>query len=98
MLRLKSYSSPQVLSTFKYRDRMAIIGDILKSVKESKNGRKKTQIMQSANLNYGQTRKYLSYLINRGFITATDRQTYILTNKGTEFLYLVEIQGIHGLR
>ena len=98
MLRLKSYSSPQVLSTFKYRDRIAIISDILESVKESKNGRKKTQIMQSANLNYGQTKKYLGYLINRGFITATERQTYILTNKGTEFLHLVEIQGIHGLR
>lgn len=98
MLRLKTYSSPQVMNTFKYRDRVAIINDILKSVKESKNGCKKTQIMQSANLNYSQIKKYLSYLINYGFVTATERHTYILTNKGTKFLHLVEMQGIHGLR
>jgi len=94
MLRLKS--SP-VSHVFKYRDRMAIIRDILETVKESKNGRKKTQIMQSANLNYAQTKKYLKYLTNCGFLLPTQRQTYTITNKGSRFLQFVELQKIPNL-
>ncbi|NIQ07533.1 MAG: hypothetical protein GWO20_17975, partial [Candidatus Korarchaeota archaeon] len=57
-------------SQFKYRDRLTIIIDILKAIKNSKKGRRKTQIMQSANLNYAQMKKYLSYLLDCGMITA----------------------------
>lgn len=77
---------------------MAIIGDILQSVKEVRKGRKKTQIMQSANLNYVQTKKYLSYLIDCGFVVTTDGQTYVITPRGSQFLQLIEIQKIHSIR
>ena len=87
-----------VSHTFKYRDRIAIIGDILKTVKNSREGRKKTQIMQSANLNYVQTKKYINSLIDCGFLVVTQREMYVITKEGTRFLQLVEVQRIHSLR
>ena len=87
-----------VSHTFKYRDRIAIIGDILKTVKNSRGGRKKTQIMQSANLNYVQTKKYINYLIDCGFLVVTQREMYVITKEGTRFLQLVEVQRIQNLR
>ncbi len=98
MLSWKPSSSPSISSVFKYRDRGTIINDILISVKNSGKGRKKTQIMQSANLNYLQMNKYLTYLMNCGFITVTEKQTYFITNKGAKFLQLVEFQKINSLR
>jgi len=95
MLELKP---APVLHAFKYRDRTTIISDILKIVKTSKKGRKKTQIMQSANLNYAQTKKYLNYLTDCGFLVATERQTYVITNEGSRFLQFVVIQKIPNLR
>ena len=83
MTSLKSYP---VSSLFKYRDRVTIIRDILKTVRNSRYGRRKTQIMQSANLNYFQTKKYLRYLIERGFLVVTEGQKYIITAKGSRFL------------
>lgn len=95
MLRSKS---SLISHAFKYRDRGAIIGDILRTVKNSREGRKKTQIMQSANLNYIQTKKYLNYLLNCDFLVATERETYVITRKGSRFLQLIEVQRIHSLR
>jgi len=95
MLELKPLP---VLHAFKYRDRTTIISDILKTVKTSKKGRKKTQIMQSANLNYAQTKKYLNYLTDCGFLVVTERQTYVITNEGSRFLQFVVIQKIPNLR
>ncbi|MGC8895370.1 MAG: DUF4364 family protein [Candidatus Bathyarchaeia archaeon] len=77
---------------------MTIIGDILKSIKESRNGRKLSQIMQSANLNYIQTKKYLNYLLNCGFLVVTEKETYTITSNGLKFLQFVEIQRIHMIR
>lgn len=94
MLRSKSFP---ISHAFKYRDRVAIIGDILKTVKNSKEGRRKTQIMQSANLNYIQTKKYLNYLLSWGFLVVTERETYVITKEGSRFLQLVEVQRIHSL-
>lgn len=95
MLSLKSSSVSQ---TFKNRDRVTIMLDILNSVKNSSKGKRKTQIMQSANLNYAQMKKYLKYLTNRGLLAATERQTYLITNDGSRFLQFVEIQKIHNLK
>lgn len=95
MLRSKSFP---VSPAFKYRDRVAIIGDILQTVKNSREGRRKTQIMQSANLNYIQMKKYLNYLLNCGFLVITERETYMITERGSRFLQLVEIQRIQSLR
>lgn len=94
MLRSKSFP---ISHAFKYRDRVAIIGDILKIVKNSKEGRRKTQIMQSANLNYIQTKKYLNYLLSWGFLVVTERETYVITKEGSKFLQLVEVRRIHSL-
>lgn len=87
-----------VSHVFKYRDRVTIVSDILQSVRTSKEGRKKTQIMQSANLNYAQTKKYLNYLTDCGFLKVTDRQIYVITGKGSEFLLIAQMQEIHNLR
>jgi len=95
MLDLKPYP---VSHAFKYRGRVTIIFDILRSVKNSRGGKRKTQIMQSANLNYAQTKKYLNYLTDCGFLMITDRQIYVITSKGSEFILLAQMQKIHNLR
>lgn len=90
---------PQIpaLRMFKYRDRATIMGDILKAVK-TKREAKKTQIMELARLNYVQTKKYLNYLVNYGYLAVTERETYIITEKGTRFLHTIEIQKIQVIR
>jgi len=85
------------LRVLKYRTRDAIIIDILTSLKKKREA-KKTQIMQSANLNYAQTKRYLSHLIDCGFIMLTERRTYIITERGSSYLRTVEIQKIQSLR
>ena len=94
---LRSKSLP-ISHTFKYRDRISIIGDILETVKNSRKGRRKTQIMQSANLNYTQTKKYLDYLLDCGYLMVTERETYTITNEGSRFLQLVDLQKINMVR
>lgn len=89
MLRSKSFP---ISHAFKYRDRGAIIGDILRTVKNSRKGRRKTQIMQSANLNYTQTKKYLNHLIACGYLVVTEKEKYVITHEGSRFLQLVELQ------
>lgn len=89
MLRSKS---SLVSHVFKYRDRVTIIIDILNTVKNSGGGRRKTQIMQSANLNYMQMKRYLNYLTNRGLVLFTEKQTYTITNKGSKFLQFAKMQ------
>jgi predicted transcriptional regulator len=90
---LRSKSLP-ISHTFKYRDRVSIISDILTTVKNSRKGRRKTQIMQSANLNYNQTRKYLDYLLTCGYLVVTEKETYLITNEGSRFLQLFDLQRI----
>ena len=94
MLRLE-HSPPS--HVFKYRDRVTIIIDILNSIRRSRQGKKKTQIMQSANLNYGQMKRYLNYLTNQGFLEVNGRRTYVLTSKGSEFLSVGETQNINSV-
>jgi predicted transcriptional regulator len=85
------------LRAFRYRDRITIMTDILKAVK-MKGEARKTQIMENARLNYIQTKKYLSYLVSYGYLAVTERQTYVITEKGARFLYLIEIQKIQTIR
>jgi predicted transcriptional regulator len=98
MLHLKLFQLANITHAFRYRDRLAIIGDILSSVRNSKEGRRKTQIMQSANLNYIQTKKYLSYMYNCGFLVITQKETYVMTARGARFLHLIEMQKIQNIR
>lgn len=67
-----------------YRDRFAIIADILEAV--SKNA-KKTQIMYQANLSYRVLQKYLADITNASLIYYTpEQQCYKLTDRGQEFI------------
>jgi predicted transcriptional regulator len=89
---------PHVFNAFKYRDRAGIVFDILKTVKTSRGGRNKTQIMQSANLNYVQTKKYLGYMLGCGYLMVTQNETYVVTEKGSMYLQFIEVQGLRRIR
>ena len=103
MSKLGFSSSSQDLCAFKYRDRVTIIGDILKTVKNSSGkGKRKTQIMQSANLNYDQVNKYLALLISNGYLKPECSEihkgpVYRATSKGLDFVKFLEAEGL-GLR
>jgi len=88
----------QIIRSFKYRDRCGIICDILTTCRSSQEGRKKTQIMQSANLNYIQTRKYLGFMVNCGYISVTQKETYMITAKGSKYLQMIQIQELTHIR
>ena len=80
------------LSTFKYRDRATIIGDILDTIYRAPKGKTKTSIMRSTNLNFDQANKYLNSLILCDIVKATDPlrsqelARYKLTEKGRSLL------------
>ncbi|HYB93047.1 MAG TPA: winged helix-turn-helix domain-containing protein [archaeon] len=84
----------RIFRAFKYRDRMTIVGDILKSIRESKDGKKKTQIMQSANLNCIQFDKYMHYLLRCGFVSFTDKGKIDITVDGAKFLVSLEYRNV----
>lgn len=94
MISIKFPSFAHILDAFKYRDRMTIISDILKTLKESKGGKRKTQIMQSANLNYIQLDKYLRYLLHCGMLKFTEKGKIEITAEGAQFLTFLEISKI----
>jgi predicted transcriptional regulator len=58
----------------------------------AKEGSIKTQIMYKANLSFTQLNHYLGFLLNKGFITQTnrtssdDKEVYVTTEKGVNFL------------
>jgi predicted transcriptional regulator len=67
-----------------YRGRLDIIADILHVA--SRNA-KKTQIMYQANLSYKVLQRYLAEITGASLINFEDeRQCYMLTAKGREFL------------
>ena len=92
------FGLPQIIHSFKYRGRGEIVCDILTTCKSSQEGRKRTQIMQSANLNYIQTRKYLGFMANCGYISVTQKETYVVTAEGSKYLQMVQIQELNRLR
>lgn len=67
----------------KYRDRLQIIADIL--VIAGKRARK-TQIMYQANLSYRLLCRYLGEVLEAGFVSFENKDCYVLTSKGKEFL------------
>lgn len=70
---------------FKNRDRFSIIADILKAIRTEK-GKKKTEIMRSANLSYSLANKYLDLLLRNGYVILEDGNVYRATRKGLGFL------------
>jgi predicted transcriptional regulator len=54
--------------------------------------------MQSANLNYIQTRKYLGFMTNCGYISVTQKETYVITAEGSKYLQMIQIQELTRMR
>lgn len=78
------------MSTTMYRDRLTIFAEILKTTKESKIGKKKTNIMRSVNLNYTQANKYLNLLLINGLLYLDSNNRYRTTKKGLELVTSIE--------
>jgi predicted transcriptional regulator len=69
------------------RDFLSIVADILMI---SRRGIRKTQIMYKANLSFTQLNEYLTYLQKNELLVKTvmqDREVYVVTRKGTDFLH-----------
>ena len=81
-----------LLSSFKYRDRATIIGDILDTIYRDPRGKTKTSIMRATNLNFDQANKYLDTLMLCDIVRASDPlrsqelARYRLTSKGVNLL------------
>jgi len=76
-------------SLFEKRDRVTIIVNILEILKDQHKGKRKTNIMQSANLSTNQVRKYLELLYINGLVKKYG-DSYLVTPKGVEFLRTFE--------
>jgi predicted transcriptional regulator len=73
-------------SSSKVRERNQIVADILHQCKENK---RKSHVMQKANLNFDQVNHYLGDLQSRGLVEPSfteDSRTYRTTDRGREFL------------
>ena len=79
-------------SAFKNRDRATIIADILGSLVRNPRGRRKTNIMQSANLSNAMSNKYLDLLLRNDFVKVEDGSLYKPTTKGLKLLQNLDIQ------
>jgi predicted transcriptional regulator len=84
---------PISLSLFEKRDRVLIIMDILETLKDKHEGKRKTNIMQSANLSTEQVRKYLELLYINGLVSKYG-DVYRVTRKGVEFLEIFEMMNL----
>jgi predicted transcriptional regulator len=70
----------------KRRDKLSIIAEILEI---AKNGTLKTQIMYKANLSFAQLNEYLKFMLKIRLLDkldATEKEVYIATDKGLDFL------------
>lgn len=74
---------------FAKRDRVSIIVAILETLKNKHEGKRKTNIMQSANLSTDQVSKYLELLYLNGLVRK-DGNIYQVTRRGVEFLETFE--------
>ena len=88
----------------KKRDRLQVIHDILKTIKE-KNGRiKPTHILYKSNLSHQMMDEYLTELIEKNFVIEEkieNNKTYSITQKGQDYLnqykLIVNFVGSFGL-
>jgi len=82
----------------KNRDPLTIMAHILEAIRIKKS-RKKTQIMQSANLSTSLANKYLNLLMRNGYVIVEDGNVYKVTRKGSYFLqsfiYTEYMRGLH---
>jgi predicted transcriptional regulator len=73
------------LYLFAKRDRVSIIVAILETLESKRQGKRKTNIMQSANLSTDQVGKYLELLYINGMVKKYG-DNYQVTRRGMEFL------------
>ena len=71
-------------------ERATIIADLLKLVTTTSKSRRKTNLMQSANLSSDQMNKYLDLLMRNGYVILDDGNMYKATNKGLRLLQNLE--------
>lgn len=87
-----AFQLSQENTAFKNRDRAAIIADILNSLARSPRGKRKTNIMQSANLSNDMSNKYLDLLLRNGLVRVEDGGVYKPTTKGLKLLQNLDIE------
>jgi len=78
--------------TFKYRDRATIIGDILSSLLRKPEGKRKTNIMQSAGLSSDLLNKYLDLLLRNGYVMVENGEIYKLTPRGLKLFQNLDLE------
>jgi predicted transcriptional regulator len=88
----------------KRRDRLQVIHDILKTIKDKDGRVKPTHILYKSNLSHQMMDEYLNELIEKGFVVEqkeANSKTYSLTQKGQEYLnqykLIVNFVGSFGL-
>jgi predicted transcriptional regulator len=73
----------------KRRDRLQVIHDILRTIKDRDGKIKPTHILYKSNLSHQMMEEYLDELIGKGFIVEEKKEnskTYSITQKGQEYL------------
>jgi predicted transcriptional regulator len=80
------------LFTFKYRDRATIIADILASLIAKPDGKRKTNIRQSANLSSDLLNKYLDLLLRNGYIMINNGDIYRLSQRGLKLWQNLDLE------
>jgi predicted transcriptional regulator len=73
----------------KKRERLEVIYDILRVIRDNANSIKPTKLQSASNLSPQMFKEYLSELLEKGFIIeerSKRSKTYSLTAKGFEFL------------
>lgn len=73
----------------KRRDRLQVIQDILKTIKDKDGKVKPTHILYKSNLSHQMMEEYLNELIEKKFVVeekVKSGKTYSLTSKGQEYL------------
>lgn len=92
------YFDPVRMCSFKYRDRVTIFRDVLKTIKKCDEGGRKYTIMKHASLSYDQLNTYLLFLANMGYIkeiAEPDGKKYKVTEEGSIFLKSLEDLRLH---
>ena len=73
----------------KKRERLEVINDILKVIRENDNHIKPTRLLYASNLSPQMFKEYIEELISKKFIMQNEyegKKTYSLTDKGYQFL------------
>jgi len=78
------------MSIFMHRDRLTVFAEILKITKEFREGKTKTEIVRSVNLNYPQASRYLNLLLTNGLLCLDSEDRYKPTEKGLELIRTLE--------